>query len=103
MVKSELINAFAKKQPQLLHREVTAIVDTILTCMTNELANGGRVCVRGFGTFTLRCRAPKIGRNPKTGKKVAIEQRYVVHFKPSAYLSKRVDDSSKKYSIQRIG
>ncbi|MEI8237733.1 MAG: HU family DNA-binding protein [Methylococcaceae bacterium] len=102
MVKSELINSIASKKPLLLHEDVTAIVDVMLASITNELANGGQVCVRGFGTFTLRYRAPKIGRNPQTGEKVAVEQKHAVHFKPSPFLSKRVDESSKKYLIQKI-
>ncbi|MEI8237192.1 MAG: HU family DNA-binding protein [Methylococcaceae bacterium] len=101
MVKSELINSIASKQSQLSHEEVTAIVDVMLMSITNELANGGQVCVRGFGTFTLRYRAPKIGRNPKTGEKIAVEQKNAVHFKPSVHLSKRIDESSSKYSIEK--
>ena len=102
MVKSELINSIASKQTQLSHEEVTAIVETMLSCMTNELANGGKVCVRGFGTFSLRYRAPKIARNPKTGEKVSVEQKHSVHFKPSVHLSKRVDGSSSQYPIQKL-
>ena len=102
MVKSELINSIASKQTQLSQEEVTAIVETMLSCMTNELANGGKVCVRGFGTFSLRYRAPKIARNPKTGAAVAVEQKYAVHFKPSIHLSKRIDDLSSQYPIQKL-
>ena len=99
MTKSELINSIASKHNQLSHEDVEATVNVMLKTMTDELANGGGVEIRGFGSFSLRYRAPKIARNPKTEEKVAVQQRHSVHFKPALELRKRVDDSSKQYPI----
>ena len=94
MIKSELINQLASKQPHLSHADVTAVVNNILEQMTQELATGGRIEIRGFGTFSLRYRAAQIRRNPKTGEAVSVEQKHYVYFKPSIELKQRVDDSS---------
>jgi integration host factor subunit beta len=67
--------------------------------MTSELANGGRVEIRGFGAFSLKHRKPKMGRNPKTGVAVSIPQKHTVYFKPGADLKKRVDDASTTFKI----
>ena len=102
MTKSELINSIASKHVLLSHVDVEAAVNVMLKNMPDELANGGGVEIRGFGSFSLRYRAPKIARNPKTGAAVAVEQKHVIHFKPGIDLRKRVDDSSKQYPIQKI-
>jgi integration host factor subunit beta len=102
MIKSELINSIASKHAQLSHEDVEAAVNAMLKNMTDELANGGGVEIRGFGSFSLRYRAPKIARNPKTGAAVAVEQKHAIHFKPGTDLRKRVDDSSKQYPIQKL-
>ena len=102
MTKSELINQLASKQPHLSHADVTAVVNNILEQMAQELATGGRIEIRGFGTFSLRYQAPKMGRNPKTGEAVSVEQKHSVHFKPGTELRQRVDDASKQYSIQKL-
>ena len=102
MTKSELINSIANKFTQLSHTDVEAAVNTMLKTMADELANGGRIEIRGFGSFSLRYRAPKMGRNPQTGAAVAVEQKHAIHFKPGVELRKRVDDSSKQYSIQKL-
>ena len=102
MTKSELINSIASKYTQLSHEDVEAAVNAMLKNMTDELANGGGVEIRGFGSFSLRYRAPKIARNPKTGAAVAVEQKHAIHFKPGTDLRKRVDDLSKQYPIQKL-
>jgi len=102
MLKSELLNLIASKQTQLSHADVVAAVNNILELMSKELANGGRIEIRGFGSFSLHYRAPKIARNPKTGAAVAVEQKHAIHFKPGTDLRKRVDDSSKQYPIQKL-
>ena len=99
MIKSELINSIASKHALLSHVDVEAAVNAMLKNMTDELANGGGVEIRGFGSFSLRYRAPKIARNPKTEEKIAVQQRHSVHFKPALELRERVDDSSKQYPI----
>jgi integration host factor subunit beta len=102
MIKSELINSIASKQTKLSREGITAIVDAMLNRMENELGNGGRICVRGFGTLAVRLHAPRVGRNPQTGEIVQVRQKYVVHFKPSLYLSKRVNKTSSQYPIQKL-
>ena len=64
---------------------------TIINCMTRALSAGERIEIRGFGSFSLRYRRPRIGRNPKSGIKVQINERYVPHFKPGKNLKKRVN------------
>ena len=102
MTKSELINLIASKHTQLSHVDVEAAVNAMLKTMTDELANGGGVEIRGFGSFSLRYRAPKIARNPKTGAAVAVEQKHAIHFKLGLELKKRVDDSSNQYVIKKL-
>ena len=99
MLKSELIDLIAGKQPHLSHADVTAVVNNILEQMTRELATGGRIEIRGFGTFSLRYRPTRVSRNPKTGEAVSVEQKHFVHFKPGTELKQRVDKSSKQYPI----
>lgn len=101
MLKSELINSIAKKQTQFSYTDVEAAVNDIIERMINELANGGRIEIRDFGSFSLRYRAPKMARNPKTGATVVVQQKHSTHFKPALDLRKRVDDSSKEYLIQQ--
>ena len=99
MLKSEFIHALSLKQPHLSLSDVDAAVHCIIEKMTSELANGGRVEIRGFGAFSLKHRKAKIGRNPKTGVAVSIPQKHSVYFKPGADLKKRVDDSSHMFKI----
>ena len=91
MTKSELIGQLAAKQPQLDYRDVELAVKELLAQMSSALASGERIEVRGFGSFSLHYRPPRIGRNPKTGASVAISDKYVPHFKPGKELRERVD------------
>ena len=91
MTKSELIQRIAHKQSLLAGRDVELAVKVILECMTACLAAGGRVEVRRFGSFSLRFRRGRVGRNPMTGTPVAIRSKYVPHFKPGKVLRERVD------------
>ncbi|MBW8055160.1 MAG: integration host factor subunit beta [Acidiferrobacterales bacterium] len=91
MTKSELISQLAAKQPQLDYRDVELAVKELLAQMSSALASGERIEVRGFGSFSLHYRPPRIGRNPKTGASVAISDKYVPHFKPGKELRERVD------------
>ena len=99
MLKSEFIHALSIKQPHLTLSDVDAAVHCIIEKMITELASGGRVEIRGFGSFSLKHRRAKIGRNPKTGVAVSIPQKYSVYFKPGADLKKRVDDASNEFKI----
>lgn len=93
MTKSELIGQLATKQPQLDYRDVELAVKELLAQMSAALASGERIEVRGFGSFSLHYRPPRIGRNPKTGASVAVSDKYVPHFKPGKELRERVNGS----------
>ena len=90
MTKSELINQLAKQFPQFTHLDVTIVVQSMLDGMTTALVNNDRIEVRGFGSFGVNTRSPRIARNPKTGEKVQVEVKHVPHFKPGSNLRKRV-------------
>ena len=81
----------SRNQDQLPQRDIELAVKTIINCMTRALSAGERIEIRGFGSFSLRYRRPRIGRNPKSGIKVQINERYVPHFKPGKNLKKRVN------------
>jgi len=101
VTKSELIEALAKQQPNLAIKDVELVVKCILEQMSQSLSSGDRIEIRGFGSFSLHYRPPRIGRNPKTGGSVALALKYVPHFKPGKELRERVNDSREKYpSIQ---
>lgn len=91
MTKSELITALAAKLPQLDYRDVELAVKELLEQMSAALAAGDRIEVRGFGSFSLHHRPPRIGRNPKTGDSVHVPDKHVPHFKPGKELRERVD------------
>ena len=91
MTKSELINAIAKQQSHLDHHDIEVAVKCVLEHMSQTLASGERIEIRGFGSFSLNYRQPRQGRNPKTGASVALTGKYVPHFKPGKELRDRVD------------
>ena len=91
MTKSELIERIAARQSQLSPRDVELAVKTLIEEMANALADGGRIEIRGFGSFSLHFRAPRVGRNPKTGASVELHGKYVPHFKPGKELRERVN------------
>lgn len=94
MTKSELISILVAKQPQLQPRDVELAVKELLEQMSAVLASGERIEVRGFGSFSLHYRPPRIGRNPKTGASVHVPDKYVPHFKPGKELRERVNNGS---------
>ena len=93
MTKSELIDRISASQTQLSQKDVELAVKTMLEQMSHTLAQGKRIEVRGFGSFSLHYRAPRIGRNPKTGESVGLAGKYVPHFKPGKELRDRVNDT----------
>ena len=93
MTKSELIERLAASQSQLTAKDMELAVKMILDQMADSLARGERIEIRGFGSFSLHYRAPRIGRNPKTGEQVALAGKYVPHFKPGKELRERVNES----------
>lgn len=93
MTKSELIERIALQQDQLQPKDVEMAVKMILEKMTQALVHNQRIEVRGFGSFCLHYRAPRTGRNPKTGDSVELTGKYVPYFKPGKDLKERVNDS----------
>lgn len=97
MTKSELIEALARQQTNLAIKDVELVVKCILEQMSQSLSGGDRIEIRGFGSFSLHYRPPRMGRNPKTGGSVALSFKYVPHFKPGKELRERVDESREKF------
>lgn len=91
MTKSELIELMAERQPQLSHKDIELAVKTMIEHMSQVLATGSRIEIRGFGSFSLHYREPRMGRNPKTGDTVQLPGKYVPHFKPGKELRERVN------------
>ena len=91
MTKSELIEGLAQKQPQLPYRDIELAIKTIVELMTQRLANGERIEIRGFGSFSLHYRPGRVGRNPRTGESIKKKKKHVPHFKPGKELRERVD------------
>ena len=91
MTKSELITQLSDKFSQLVHKDAELSVKTIIDSLSNTLSGGGRVEIRGFGSFSLNHRPARLGRNPKTGEKVSVPEKFVPHFKPCKELKIKVD------------
>ncbi|MES3006183.1 MAG: integration host factor subunit beta [Pseudomonadota bacterium] len=91
MTKSELIDRIAGKQSQLSSKDVELSVKAMIEYMSQVLSEGGRIEIRGFGSFSLHYRIPRVGRNPKTGTPVSLTGKYVPHFKPGKELRDRVN------------
>jgi integration host factor subunit beta len=91
MTKSELIETIVQKQTQLAHKDIDLAVKTMLEQMAQFLAEGKRIEIRGFGSFSLHYRPPRTGRNPKTGEAVSLPAKHVPHFKPGKELRDRVN------------
>lgn len=90
MTKSELIEILSRRQPHLKADDVDLAVKSLLEMMGGALAHGERIEIRGFGSFSLHYRPPRLGRNPKTGDSVALPAKHVPHFKPGKELRERV-------------
>lgn len=94
MTKSELIDALAhRSEHQLPARDVDLAVRVLLEQMSNALASGERIEIRGFGSFSLHYRPPRMGRNPKTGESVSLPGKSIPHFKPGKELRERIEKS----------
>ncbi len=93
MTKSELIERIAAKQTQLSAKDCEFAVKAVIEYMSEALSEGGRIEIRGFGSFSLHYRVPRIGRNPKTGTPVALSGKHVPHFKPGKELRDRVNNT----------
>ena len=93
MTKSDLIARLAERFPQLVAKDADLAVKMILDAMSEALAKGDRIEIRGFGSFSLNYRPPRVGRNPKSGDKVNVPAKWVPHFKAGKELRERVDES----------
>jgi integration host factor subunit beta len=93
MTKSELIERIAERQDQLSAKDIELAVKLVLEYMSQCLSTGERIEIRGFGSFSLHYRAPRTGRNPKTGETVELPGKYVPHFKPGKEMRDRVNES----------
>lgn len=91
ITRSELIDALVDKQPHLGARDVELAVKAVLEKMGQSFEQGNRIEIRGFGSFSLHYRPARIGRNPKTGESVEVEDKFSPHFKPGKELKERVD------------
>ena len=91
MTKSELIARLAERFPQLVAKDAEIAVKVILDAMTDALARGDRIEIRGFGSFSLNHRPPRVGRNPRSGERVEVPEKWVPHFKAGKELRERVD------------
>ncbi|MBX2880083.1 MAG: integration host factor subunit beta [Granulosicoccus sp.] len=94
MTKSDLIESLANNQSHLAPKDVELAVKSILEKMSQELASGERIEIRGFGSFSLHFRGARIGRNPKSGDAVALSGKHVPHFKPGKELRERVNNGA---------
>lgn len=91
MIKSELVQIVAEQNPHLFQRDVENIVNAILDEISNALAEGNRVELRGFGAFSVKNRAARVGRNPRTGERVEVEEKWVPFFKTGKDLRERLN------------
>ena len=99
MTKSKLIEILLQEQSHLKLEDVELAVKTILDLMSQSLADGERIEIRGFGSFCLHYRPPRIGRNPKSGEPVTLSEKHVPHFKPGKQLRERVNNQVNKLDI----
>ena len=95
MTRSNLIGRLAERLPQLDAKDADFAVKMILDALSESLVKGDRIGIRGFGSFSLNYRPPRVGRNPKSGDKVSVPEKWVPHFKAGKELRERVDKSLK--------
>ncbi len=93
MTRSDLVALLADRFAQLTQRDTEFAVKTMLDAMTDALAHGHRIEIRGFGSFSINRRPPRLGRNPRSGEQVVISEKLVPHFKPGKDLREAVDAS----------
>lgn len=91
MTRSDLVTLLAERFPQITQKDTEFAVKTILDAMSDALARGHRIEIRGFGSFSVTRRPPRMGRNPRTGEQVPIPEKLVPHFKPGKALREAVE------------
>lgn len=93
LIKSQLITELSKKFPHLPEKDIAMAVNHIIEHMSEILSNGGRIEIRGFGSFNLHFRPPRRAHNPKTGEKLITNPKYAAHFKPGKEMREQVNDN----------
>ena len=101
MTKSDLIARLAERFPQLVAKDADLAVKMILDAMSEALAKGDRIEIRGFGSFSLNYRPPRMGRNPKSGESVHVPGKFVPHFKSGKELRDRVAVAPMPAAVRR--
>jgi len=96
VIKSQLVQKISAANQHLYHRDVERIVNVVFDEIVEALARGDRVELRGFGAFTVKHRAPRVGRNPRTGATVSVDEKYVPFFKTGKELRERLNQSAGK-------
>ncbi len=96
MTRSDLVEELANRFEQLTHRDAEHAVKTILDAVSLALVKGHRIEIRGFGSFSVNHRSPRMGRNPRSGESVAIPEKRVPHFKPGKALRESVDSRTEE-------
>ena len=91
MIRSELVQKLCQDFPDLTQREVESVVGAVFDSITDQLAHGGRVELRGFGAFSTRKRDARVGRNPRTGESVQVNEKRVPYFKPGKEMRERLN------------
>lgn len=91
MIRSELVARIAAENPHLTQRDAERVVRTIFEAITQNLVEGGRVELRGFGTFSVRRRDARTGRNPRTGEPVDVKAKGALHFRPGREIKRRLN------------
>ena len=95
MIKSELVQRIAEQNPHLYQRDVEHIVNAILEEITGALSRGDRVELRGFGAFSVKARPARVGRNPRTGAQVSVDEKVVPFFKTGKDMRARLNRASR--------
>jgi integration host factor subunit beta len=103
MTRSDLVEELANRFGQLTHRDAEYAVKTILDAVSDALVRGHRIEIRGFGSFSVNRRPPRMGRNPRSGESVAIPEKRVPHFKPGKALREAVDAQTQVLASQASG
>jgi integration host factor subunit beta len=101
MTRSDLVEELAARFAQLTHRDAESAVKTILDAMGDALVRGNRIEIRGFGSFSVNRRPPRIGRNPRSGESVQVPEKRVPHFKPGKALREAVDERTAQLDAQQ--
>lgn len=91
LIKSQLISELSKRFPHLPEKDIALSVNHIIEHMSHNLSQGGRIEIRGFGSFNLHFRPPRRAHNPKTGEKLVTQPKYAAHFKPGKELRENVN------------